>query len=345
MNPFSKQEIINQVPKAILSGALTAAFMYVLFFKGYQSILAGASIGFFVYFGISFYTNEIEKRYLRKTNLVLVLILNSVVQGLIIFIISWVLVGIFYAGGDFGKMLSNFSNLFDSFFVIGIIFGLLLSVFFNFYSIVTTLIGKNVLGKLFLGMYRNPIETNRVFMFLDLASSTSIAEKTGHLKFLSLVNDFFYDITEPVRQTKGEIYKYVGDEVIVTWKTKDAVDKANCIRCFFLIDELITKKAPYYIEKYGIVPGFKAGIHGGLSVTGELGYTKREIAYMGDVVNTTARIEEACKTYGKRLIVSEFLINQMELPAGISAVEVGNVKLRGKENELRLFSIEQDTGS
>jgi len=46
MNSFSKQELKSQVPKAILSGALTAAFMYVLFFKGYQSILAGASIGF-----------------------------------------------------------------------------------------------------------------------------------------------------------------------------------------------------------------------------------------------------------------------------------------------------------
>jgi adenylate cyclase len=344
MNPFLIQELKSQVPRAIISGVLTALFMYVLFFKGYQSIVAGTCIGFCVYFSISFYTNKIEKKYLRKTNLFIVLLLNSVVQGLIIFIISWLFVGIFYAGGDFGKMLSNFSNLFDSFFVIGIIFGLLLSVFFNFYSIVTTLIGKNILGKLFLGMYRNPIETDRVFMFLDLASSTSIAEKTGHLKFLSLVNDFFYDITEPVRLTKGEIYKYVGDEVIVTWKTKDAVDKANCIRCFFLIDEFVAKKAPYYIEKYGIVPGFKAGMHGGLSVTGELGYTKREIAFMGDVVNTTARIEEACKTYGKRLIVSEFLISRINLPAGISAVEVGNVKLRGKENELRLFSIEHGTG-
>jgi len=341
MNPLSKQAIKNQLTGALISGVLTAIFMYLLFFRGWQSLAAGICIGFFVYLGIAAYSNKIEKRYLRRTNLFIVLLINSLVQIIIIFITAWLFVGIFYVGGDFGKMNSNFSNLISSFFIIGILFGLLLSVFFNFYSIVTTLIGKNILGKLFLGMYRNPVETDRVFMFLDIAASTSIAEKTGHLKFLSLVNDFFTDIAEPIGQTKGEIYKYVGDEVIVTWKTKDAIQHANCIRCFLLIDELMLKRSDYYLKKYNIIPGYKAGLHGGLAVTGELGYTKREIAYMGDVLNTTARIEEACKTFDKRLLISEVIMQQLELPIQVMATEVGNVKLRGKTNEMRLFSIEQ----
>jgi adenylate cyclase len=341
MNPLSKQAIKSQITGALISGALTALFMYVLFFREYRSIVTGACIGIFVYFGISFYSNKIEKRFLRKTNLFIVLVINSLVQILIILVTAWVFVGIFYVGGDFNKMFRNFSNLLSNYFFIGIVFGLVLSIFFNFYSIVTTLIGKNILGKLFLGMYRNPIETDRVFMFLDIASSTSIAEKTGHLKFLSLVNDFFTDIAEPIRQTKGEIYKYVGDEVIVTWKTKDAIQNANCIRCFLLIDELMLKRSEYYLNKYNIVPGYKAGMHGGLAITGELGYTKREIAYMGDVLNTTARIEESCKTFGKRFLISDEIMQQLELPTRITAEEVGMVKLRGKTNEMRLFSIEQ----
>jgi adenylate cyclase len=194
-------------------------------------------------------------------------------------------------------------------------------------------------------MYRNPVETDRVFMFLDIVSSTSIAEKTGHLRFLSLMNDFFTDVSEPIQQTKGEIYKYVGDQVIVTWKTKDAIKNANCIRCFLLIDELISKQSDNYLKKYDIIPGYKAAIHGGLVVTGELGYAKREIAYMGDVLNTTARIEEACTTFNKRLLISEYLMNQLELPAGINSFKVGNVKLRGKENELGLYSIKENLKS
>jgi adenylate cyclase len=188
-------------------------------------------------------------------------------------------------------------------------------------------------------MYRNPIEVDRVFMFLDIKSSTAIAEKIGHQKFLSLVNDFFYDITEPIFQTKGEIYKYVGDEAIITWKTKDAVSDANCIKCFFLIQKTIEKKASYYQNKYGVVPEFKAGLHGGLAVTGELGYTKREIAFMGDVVNTAARIEEACKTFDEPILVSEDLVNQMNRQDAYTFKEAGKAKLRGKEKEMALFKV------
>ena len=341
MDPVSKQNLKNQLIGASISGGLTAVFMYLLFYQGYQSIVAGFCIGFFVYIGISAYTTNIERKYLRKANLFVVLLINSLAQIIIIFITAWFFVGIFYAGGDFSKMIINFSTLLSSFFALGILFGLVLSVFFNFYSIVTTIIGKNILGKLFLGMYRNPSESERIFMFLDITSSTSIAEKIGHLKFLSLVNDFFYDITEPISQTKGEIYKYVGDEVIVTWKTKEGIAKGNCIRCFFLIEDKINQKADYYSGKYGVVPGFKAGMHGGLAVTGELGYTKREIAFMGDVVNTTARIEEACKTYGKRFIISEYLIQKMGVIPGITYTHVGNVKLRGKEVELNLYAADK----
>ena len=341
MNPTLNQHLKNQLIGASISGGLTAIFMYVLFYQGHQSLVAGFCIGFFVYIGISAYTTNIERKFLGKANLFIVLLINSLAQILIIFIIAWFFVGIFYLDGKFSKMMINFTDLISGFFSIGILFGVVLSVFFNFYSIVTTIIGKNILGKLFLGMYRNPTETDRIFMFLDITSSTSIAEKIGHLKFLSLVNDFFYDIIEPIRETKGEIYKYVGDEVIITWKTKEGVDKVNCVRCFFLIEDKINQKAEYYSSKYGIVPGFKAGMHGGLVVTGELGFTKREIAFMGDVVNTTARIEEACKTFSKRFIISEYLVQKIGSIPDIIFTHVGNVKLRGKEAELNLFAAEK----
>jgi len=63
MNPLSKQAIKNQLTGALISGVLTAIFMYLLFFRGWQSLAAGICIGFFVYLGIAAYSNKIEKRY------------------------------------------------------------------------------------------------------------------------------------------------------------------------------------------------------------------------------------------------------------------------------------------
>jgi adenylate cyclase len=201
------------------------------------------------------------------------------------------------------------------------------------------LLGKNFLLKLLIGTYHRPFEEERIFMFLDLKSSTSIAEKLGHTKFLSLLNDFFYDLTEPVLLTRGEIYKYVGDEAIISWKMKTGVKDNRCLECFFLLKEKVELNSQKYLNKYGLVPGFKAGLHGGLIVTGEMGFIKKEIAYMGDVLNTTARIEGSCNEFGEELIVSDMLLSKMKNDERNDIHSLGKIKFRGKESNLAVSSI------
>jgi len=342
MSSIRKQEFKGYLLSAIIAGLITAIFMYFVYYRSLLSVWAGLFIGFTIYMTMISYKKIILKRLIRRTNLFFLLIINTFSNVIIIMVVAWIGVVLFYMNGNFGNLFKNLNTLtgFES--QIGLLFGLTLSIFFNFFFIINTLIGKNVLIKLFIGKYRKPFEVERVFMFLDIKSSTAIAEKIGHIKFLSLVNDFFYDILDPINQTKGEIYKYVGDEAIATWKIKHAIMQANCIECFFLIKEKINSRSDYYLEKYGVVPEFKAGIHGGIVITGELGYTKREIAFMGDVLNTTARIEEACKTYNQDFLISEEIMNQIKGTNNFRLEEIGGVKLRGKENEMRLFGVTRE---
>jgi len=342
MSSIRKQEFKGYLLSAIIAGLITAIFMYFVYYRSLLSVWAGLFIGFTIYMTMISYKKIILKRLIRRTNLFFLLIINTFSNVIIIMVVAWIGVVLFYMNGNFGNLFKNLNALtgFES--QIGLLFGLTLSIFFNFFFIINTLIGKNVLIKLFIGKYRKPFEVERVFMFLDIKSSTAIAEKIGHIKFLSLVNDFFYDILDPINQTKGEIYKYVGDEAIATWKIKHAIKQANCIECFFLIKEKINSRSDYYLEKYGVVPEFKAGIHGGIVITGELGYTKREIAFMGDVLNTTARIEEACKTYNQDFLISEEIMNQIKGTNNFRLEEIGGVKLRGKENEMRLFGVTRE---
>ena len=67
-------------------------------------------------------------------------------------------------------------------------------------------------------------------MFLDLKGSTAIAEKIGNQQFFKLLSDFYSDITDMILQTKGEIYQYVGDEVIVSWTIPKGIEESNCPR-------------------------------------------------------------------------------------------------------------------
>lgn len=337
MKPATKNLLRGVLKNSMISAGITMTFMYLFYVQAWQSLAAGFFIGALIPAILNLYSDLIQKRYFRRMNLILLLLVNTLVNVFVLVVVAGFFVVVFYMRGDFSRLADPHFYM-ASYFISGIGFGILLALLFNFFTILNNLIGQKILGKLFIGMYRQPKEVERVFMFLDLKSSTAMAERMGHAKFLSLVNDFFYDLTEPVRISKGEIYKYVGDEVIVSWKLKDAFKNAACIRCYFEIRETINRKQDFYQKRYGEVPDFRAGLHGGIAITGELGQTKREIAFMGDVVNTTARIMDACKTYNTDLLISDYLVKKINNEKQIETHEVGEVVLRGKTQAVKLFN-------
>ena len=201
--------------------------------------------------------------------------------------------------------------------------------------------GQGVFLKFISGKYHNPKEETRIFMFLDIKSSTSITEVLGSIKYFELINDFFYDATDPIIETKGEIYQYVGDEIVVSWNVKNGISNSNCLNCFFDIYEAVKKNSGNYESKYGLVPSFKAGIHYGEVTVGEIGVVKREIIYTGDVLNTTSRIQELCNKYNQKLIVSKDLLELIKLNEDLSADEIGQMNLRGRSAPIILYSIKK----
>ncbi|MDH3650787.1 MAG: hypothetical protein OEQ53_13970, partial [Saprospiraceae bacterium] len=84
-------------------------------------------------------------------------------------------------------------------------------------------LGQGVLANFLLGKYHRPTEVDRIFMFLDLKSSTSYAEKLGHLRYSELIQDCFYDLTEVVAKHRAQIYQYVGDEAVLIWKIQNGL--------------------------------------------------------------------------------------------------------------------------
>lgn len=215
----------------------------------------------------------------------------------------------------------------------------LISVILNIIKLTSRIIGPQLMKNYLLGMYHKPVEEERIFMFIDINSSTSLAEKMGTEKYHELLNSFFYDIGQPISKSKGEIYQYVGDEVVITWKMKDGLENANCIGCYFRIVKQMEKLRPKYIKKFGFCPEFKVGMHGGKVITGEVGRTKTEIVFHGDVINTTERILNQCINLGKKMLISENLLRRLDLLPSIHAEYVTTRLFKGKENEVSLYTL------
>jgi adenylate cyclase len=190
------------------------------------------------------------------------------------------------------------------------------------------------------GRYHQPRQELRIFMFLDMRSSTAIAEELGHVRYFQLINELFTDITDPIVYSRGEIYQYVGDEISVSWPLRRGLARQRCIRCFLDIRAKLQRRADYYRARYGIVPAFKAGFHYGEVTTGEVGLVKKERIYSGDVVNTAARIQNTCNEHGVDNLISKELLDLL-LPKGRLPVrEIGSIALKGRRAAISLWTIE-----
>ena len=102
---------------------------------------------------------------------------------------------------------------------------------------------------------------------------------------------------------------------------------------------------PQYLRKYGVFPEFKAGLHGGKVMVTWVGELKKEIVYIGDVLNTTARIQEDCKRLAKDFLISEELLQRIERLDNITASFVETTIPRGKERPITLYSLERADAS
>lgn len=216
-----------------------------------------------------------------------------------------------------------------------------LSLFVSmFYSEISENIGHGMLMNFFTGRYHQPIEEKRIFLFSDMKSSTTIAEKLGHVEYFKLLRKYYSDFSDAIIRHSGEVYQYIGDEIVISWKYQDGIKNYNCINCFFAMKEALIKKADWYDKTFGVVPTFKVGLHVGEVTTGEIGALKKEIIFTGDVLNTTARIQGLCNPYKVNNLISNDLIKELKLGNVYQITSLGATKLKGKEEKMELFTID-----
>jgi adenylate cyclase len=220
-----------------------------------------------------------------------------------------------------------------------VLFSLAASFVFVFVMAVNKLLGQNVLLSFVTGRYHRPRLEERVLLFIDMEGSTGLAERLGPLAFHRLLNHFMTDLTDPIVAARGEIYSYVGDELIATWKLEEGISQARCVRACFAAFDALAQKANKYRRDFGAAVNFRAGLHCGPLVTGEMGSIKTEIVFLGDTVNTTARIQELSRQTGDRILASADLVDRLQLPSGIVKRSLGDLRLRGKGVDLALYAL------
>ena len=203
--------------------------------------------------------------------------------------------------------------------------------------------GTRVFWNTLLGKSQEPLEEDLIFMFIDLRHSTELAEELGHVKYSTFMKDYYKLLSNCCEENQGEIYQFAGDGAFLTWHTSACKHRARPVDCFYDFSVCLERIAPKFIRKYGKAPSFKAAAHCGRVITTEVGNFGSELAYHGDVLNTTSRIQTLCGRLGQEFLISEELYSELPkpLPHDYLSKKEGFFELKGKKHEILIFSLQR----
>ncbi len=337
--PFFKK--YSLIFKAIIAGGILGLLYAAITDAGsgyaYLKLLPGTMIGIFISLIIITFEKSVN---FDRHSFIKTMIFKAVIYSFTILLFLLLFIVIFeemLGQLSYQEAVSKYADdrLLEDF-----LFSLCASIFLILFLEISSLLSSRFFYNYFTGRYHHPKQEERIFMFVDVKSSTTLAEQLGDILYSKLLQDLFNDFTDAILASRAEVYQYVGDEIILTWKTSTGLKKERCLYCFYLLKQCIKNREEYYIKNYNIVPKFKAGMHIGTAVTTWVGKVKKEIVYHGDLLNTTSRIQCKCNDFNHDFVVSEAIKEILPKDLSIKYTYQDEILLRGKAKPMKLYTVD-----
>jgi adenylate cyclase len=297
----------------------------------------GLMIGSFIGSSIGFF--EVVSYYAQRKLAVWLLILFKTAFYVLIINIWLIAINAFYI--YINGTIYAFGEYLENSYLPNLLFSFVVAIFMVTAIQVSKLHRKNELFYFLFGKYHKPGRENIMILFADLKGSTTLAESMGDVKYANFLKDYYADISEPIFECKGGVYQYVGDEIVIYWQTGTPEKNQRSVLCQELIRSKITERESYYQKNYGSVPQFRASLHSGSVVMTWVGEMKRELLFIGDVLNTCSRMQEICKRIGKDFLISGQALDVLPMTGEYLYPFEEKLIPRGKQKEILVFSVEQ----
>ncbi len=311
----------------------------------FQENISIASLVVSLFAIMDWYFDNFLAKKLFKNSPVGITIIRKFIDNIVGFVIVGTIMATYYYSFEkelgFIETLSHLNNFFFNpvtlyFFIVATLISLSLTML---QSVQQNLGWSNFIS-LIIGKYRKPKEEDRIFLFVDLVSSTEVAEKLGHKKYSVFLQECYKIMSNAILLTHATVYQFVGDEAVLTWKSSKAKNYLKAADFFYQFQADLEKKRNYFENEFGYFPKFTASINSGNIMVAEVGEIKNAIAYHGDVLNTAARIQKKCKQYDASLLSTEmFAVKLKDQKNGYNIEYLDEVLLSGKKESVKIYSI------
>ncbi len=184
-------------------------------------------------------------------------------------------------------------------------------------------------------------EMKRVtLLFSDLRNFTPFVESTHPKQVITVMNQYFTQMTEAIKENRGLVLQYVGDEIEAVFgapvsyddHTDMAVEAALGMRRRLILLNQSLEKQGFSPFQHGI------GIHTGAVLAGNIG-SKDRISYalVGDTVNLASRIGGLTKEFSCDILLSQTTYNL--LTGSFFTEQLSAVKVKGKKEEVMIYKL------
>jgi class 3 adenylate cyclase len=186
-------------------------------------------------------------------------------------------------------------------------------------------------------------------LFMDLIGFTSLSEKLQPEEVVSILNEYFTEMSKGIFKWRGTLDKFAGDQIMAFWGAPfEQLNHAElAVQCALEVSKTLDELQKKWEKEGKPVLNCGIGINTGEVLVGNIGVEGMKMDYtvIGDAVNLAARVEKITRQYESRILITEFTFEHIRNSidsgrmGGVKFTDLAVVKVKGKEQGVRIYRV------
>ena len=174
-----------------------------------------------------------------------------------------------------------------------------------------------------------------ICLYTDAKQYTTLAEKMDPEELGAFMNRYYSTLFASVRKYGGVVSNVIGDSMLALWVTSQSEIAIERSACLAALD--ISRSIRLFNQSENLQLPTRICLHSGKMFMGNIGAAGHfEYRPIGDIVNTTTRIEGLNRYLGTRILVSEDVVKNLRM---FLTRKLGTFFLAGKSKPVIIYEL------
>ena len=220
----------------------------------------------------------------------------------------------------------------------------LASSYFATSSLLQLYLGKNAARRVLAGNFKrgHGDSIDAAVWYCDLRGFTEMSDHSAAGQVVEMLDTYFECVADAIRESGGEILKFIGDAVLAIFDFADSSPERACRHALHAATRALDAVDEWNQRSHLGDDKLRLGValHAGSVLYGNIGSRERlDFTVIGAAINEVCRLEPLCKTIGVPLVMSQRFTELVGAGDDADLVGMGRFVLRGVRDPQEVFSL------